>query len=491
MNKLKIENILFLTGKLAQKRLERILKEMAPTEFTYEIRNIGVSVAALMTAQMINRRIKDLEQIDRIIVPGLCRGDLSILSKEIGIPCVRGTVDMKDLPTFFGRDCKPVDLSKHEVKIFAEIVDAPMVTIDSILKRAEQYRQDGANVIDIGCLPDTSFPHLEDAIKELHQAGFKVSVDSLNEDELLRGGKAGADYLLSLKESTLWIADEVSSTPVLIPDRHADMKSLFNAIEKFSSIGRTFYADPILDPIHFGFTESIIRYHELREKYPDIKIIMGVGNLTELTEADTTGINAILFGLISEMNLNAVLATEVSAHCRSAVREADIARRIFYAAKKDNSLPKGLDGSLLGMHERRPFQYDTDEIEEFYRDVKDPSYRIQVNEDGIHVYNRDGISVSTNPFDLFPELDLLQEDAPHAFYMGVELARAQIALQLGKKYMQDEELDWGVATNRRTEEQKKEDIEATHNMRELRKQSNEYKSEGSTLKARKKRIKQK
>ena len=106
MNKLKIENILFLTGKLAQKRLERILKEMAPTEFTYEIRNIGVSVAALMTAQMINRRIKDLEQIDRIIVPGLCRGDLSILSKEIGIPCVRGTVDMKDLPTFFGRDCK-------------------------------------------------------------------------------------------------------------------------------------------------------------------------------------------------------------------------------------------------------------------------------------------------------------------------------------------------------------------------------------------------
>ena len=83
MNKLKIENILFLTGKLAQKRLERILKEMAPTEFTYEIRNIGVSVAALMTAQMINRRIKDLEQIDRIIVPGLCRGDLSILSKEI------------------------------------------------------------------------------------------------------------------------------------------------------------------------------------------------------------------------------------------------------------------------------------------------------------------------------------------------------------------------------------------------------------------------
>ena len=83
MNKTPKENILFLTGKLAQKRLERILKEMAPTEFTYEIRNIGVSVAALMTAQMIARRITNIEHIDRVIVPGLCRGDLSKLSDEI------------------------------------------------------------------------------------------------------------------------------------------------------------------------------------------------------------------------------------------------------------------------------------------------------------------------------------------------------------------------------------------------------------------------
>ena len=44
MNKKNNEKILFLTGKLAQKRLKRILKEMEPVEFTYEIRNIGVSV---------------------------------------------------------------------------------------------------------------------------------------------------------------------------------------------------------------------------------------------------------------------------------------------------------------------------------------------------------------------------------------------------------------------------------------------------------------
>ncbi|MBL1142407.1 MAG: dihydropteroate synthase [Proteobacteria bacterium] len=481
------EHLLFLTGKLAQKRLQNILQEMAPTEFTYEIRNIGVSVAALMTAQMISRRLTELNGIDRIIVPGLCRGDLSSASQALGVECVRGTIDLKDLPAFFGRDCKPVDLTQHNVEIFGEIVDAPMVSIDEILQRAEKYRRDGADVIDIGCLPDTPFPHLEETINALHDSGFKVSIDSLEEEDLLRGGKAGADFLLSLKESSLWIADEVDSIPILIPENHGDMDSLYRSIEAFAKKGRPFYADAILDPIHFGFTESVTRYHELRQNCPDLKIMMGIGNLTELTEADTTGINALLFGMISEMDINAVLATEVSPHCRTAIKEADMARRIMFAAKKDESLPKGLDSSLLGMHARKPFPYNSNEIEEFYQNVKDPSYRIQVSEEGIHVYNRDGINISVNPFELFPRLELLQDDAPHAFYMGVELSKAQIAWQLGKPYMQDEELSWGVCVNTKSEEEKDQDSRSAHAMKELRKESvenrEEYKAEGSTLRA--------
>ena len=43
--------------------------------------------------------------------------------------------------------------------------------------------------------------------------------------------------------------------------------------------------------------------------------MMGVGNLTELTEADTSGINALLFGIAAELNVAAVLTTQVSAAC--------------------------------------------------------------------------------------------------------------------------------------------------------------------------------
>ena len=152
------EHILFLTGKLAEKRLQRVLDVMQPVEFTHEIRNIGVSVAALMTAQMIRRRLDNLDGVDRIVVPGLCRGNLDALGEELGIPMLRGTVDVKDLPVFFGRTSQPVSLDKHNVRIFAEIVEAPLISVDAILARAATYKRDGADVIDIGCLPDTPFP---------------------------------------------------------------------------------------------------------------------------------------------------------------------------------------------------------------------------------------------------------------------------------------------------------------------------------------------
>ena len=479
------EHILFLTGKLAEKRLQRVLDAMQPVEFSYQIRNIGVSVAALMTAQMIKRRLDNLDGVDRIIVPGLCRGNLDALGEELGIPVRRGTVDVKDLPVFFGRVSKPVSLDKHSVGIFAEIVEAPLISIDAILARAAAYKRDGADVIDVGCLPDTPFPHLEEAVQALHDAGYTVSVDSLEQDELLRGAKAGADYMLSLHESSAWIAQETAAIPVLIPEQHTDMASLYRLIDSFKAQDKPFIADSILDPVHFGFTASIIRYHALREKYPDIEIMMGTGNLTELTEADTSGINVMLCGIISELDINHVLATEVSPHACSVVRELELARRIMYAAKQDEGLPKGIDGGLLATHSRKPFPYNLDEIRELAEQIKDPSYRVEITPEGIHVFNRDGLVTGQGPYELFPVLELLEQDAPHAFYMGVELAKAETALKLGKRYVQDEELDWGVAVVPEAGDELERRTKSAHNLKSGN--TEDYKPAGTTLQAKKRK----
>ena len=86
------------------------------------------------------------------------------------------------------------------------------------------------------------------------------------------------------------------------------------------------------------------------------------------------------------------------------------------------------------------------EIAEQAAQVTDPNFRIQVAADGIHVYNRDGHHVAADPFALFQKLGV-EADGAHAFYLGVELARAQIAFQLGKRYAQDEALRWGCAVD--------------------------------------------
>lgn len=443
------KNLLFLTGKLAEKSLNKVLSEVQSNPktppFKYRIEQIGVSVAALMTPDLIARRLKEAGDADKVIVPGLCQGDLAALEVQYGVPVERGPADLKDLPQYFGHAGVAPDLSKYQVKIFAEIVDAPYLSIEGIIQKAQQYQAQGANIIDLGCLPAVPFLHLAEAVTALKNMGFQVSVDSLNTDDLLTAGRAGADYLLSLTEKTLWIANEVASTPVLIPAKPHSMPSLYRAIEACIKADKPFIADAILDPIHFGLTDSIVRYQKLRKKFPDIQIMMGIGNLTELTDADTTGINALLFGMISELDINAVLATSVSPHAINAIAEADVARRIMYAAKRDDRLPRGYSNGLLGLHDRRPFTYSVDEIKEIAAQIKDPSFRIQVSEQGLHIYNRDGLYEAVDPFALYPHLKV-DDDASHAFYLGIELARAQIAWQLNKRYMQDQELNWGVNT---------------------------------------------
>jgi len=440
----KPEHILFLTGKLAEKQLHQILEKMQP-EFTYTVHQLGLKVAALMTTDMVGRRLKETFNADKIVLPGRCRGDIIALSAQLGIPIERGPEELKDLPLYFGKTAHKYDLSKYKVKIFAEIVDAPNVSVDDVVKRAYYYQGQGANVIDIGCLPGTKFPHMEDIIVTLKQEGFTVSIDSLEDDDLLRGGKAGADYMLSLTNKSVWIADEVDTIPILIPEIHGDLTSLDHAISVLQAKNKPFIVDPILDPIHFGFTESVARNYQFRQQHPDIEMMMGVGNITELTHADTSGMNTLLLGMCSELNINHILATEVSQHARRAIKEADCARRMMYAAEQNNTLPKHIDSNLMTVHDNSPFPYQLDEIKEFAAEIRDPSFRIQNSPEGIHIYNRDGLHTATDPFDLFPVLKV-ENDASHAFYLGVELARAEIAWQLGKRFNQDQSLSWGCAT---------------------------------------------
>lgn len=440
------EKILFVTGHLAEARLKAVLEGMEP-EFEWRVLDIGVKVAALMTEDIILRRLDDAGGADKIMLPGRCRADLDRLSAHYGVPVERGPDEVKDIPVFFGRASRASDMSKYDIQIFAEIIDATAMSVEDILACSEDYAHRGADVIDLGCLPDTPFPHLEETVKALKTYGYKVSIDSADPDELLRGGKAGADFLLSLDETRLHIADEVSSVPVLIPATHGNLQSLYRAMDVLDRKGLPYLADPVLDPINFGFMASLERYAQLRRERPDAEILLGTGNLTELTEADTTGITAALIGIASELAIKNVLVVQVSPHTRRTYEEHDAARRLMFASRADGELPKGYTDELLGLHSKRPFPLSPQEVAENASAVKDRNFRIEVAEDGVHIYNRDGHHVAQDIFEIFPKLDL-GDDTGHAFYLAAELAKAEIAWRLGKRYAQDEPLDWGVAADR-------------------------------------------
>ena len=125
---------------------------------------------------------------------------------------------------------------------------------------------------------------LEDAVRELKARGLpsaSIRLTRTSCDEV--AATPGADYLLSLTERNLAIAEETGARPVLILVQHGDLASLYRAAEEAEKRGLKSVLDPVLDPIHFGFAESLSRYRGARAPARRGNGLMGTGNLTELT----------------------------------------------------------------------------------------------------------------------------------------------------------------------------------------------------------------
>lgn len=439
-----VEKILLLTGHLAEARLRRLVADELGAAFSVEIVNIGVKVAALMTEAIVRRRLPPPLAVDRVIFPGRAGLDAAALTRHFGVPFLRGPDEIVDLPAFLGLAGGTRDLSRFDIRLFAEIVDAGAMDRPALVARARALVGEGADVIDLGCRPGVEFPDLEAKIADLRGEGITVSVDSGAAAELRRGALAGAAFLLSLTEETLEIAAGTGATPVLIPDPHGDLASLVRAAAKAEAMGLPFLVDPILDPIHSGLSASLVRYAETRRLLPRAEMLMGTGNLTELTDADSAGVTAILLGICSELGIRNVLTVQVSPHTRRTLAEHDAARRMLFAARADGALPRLYSDALLQVHDRVPLAQSAADLAALAGATRDENYRVAVAEDGIHVFNSRHHIVRQDALSCYPDLALAGDPA-HAFYLGTELAKAEIAFRLGKRYVQDEGLRFGAA----------------------------------------------
>jgi dihydropteroate synthase-like protein len=438
------ERLLFVTGKLAAPALRDTLGR-ADLPFDYDVAVMKITVAALMTTDWIARFLEVPEAVTRIMIPGMCEGTVDVLSERFGIPAEKGPADLKALPSWFGQADARAGYGERDIRVFAEINHVPYLDRERILELAGYYREAGADVIDLGLSLGRKW--LDDGpgvIAELRAAGFELSIDTLDPEEILMADAAGVSYVLSLNGSNRELAERLSATPVLIPDTPDDLDSLDATIAHLDALGKPYLVDPIIEPIGSGFAASLGRYLDVRRRYPEAEMFMGISNLTELTEADSTGVNALLVGFCQELGIRNVLATEVIDWARGAVREAVLAAQLMHFAHTRGTIPKHIDARLLTVKDDdfRPFAEE--ELRELQAQVTDPNFRIFSDADWIYVFNADRFVKGTDFNEIFDSLGV--DEPTHAFYLGKELMKATIARALRKNYRQESPLDWGYMT---------------------------------------------
>ena len=197
---------LFVTGKLAAPALRDTLGG-AELPFDYDVAVLKITVAALMTTAWIARRLEVGSEVTRIMVPGMCQGDVALLSEQFDIPAERGAADLKRLPAFFGQADARSRYGARDIRVFAEINNVPRLDREQILEAAGYYRDAGADVIDLGLSLDRNWLDEGPAvIAELKARDFTLSIDTLDPDEILMADAAGVDYVLSLNGHNLHVA---------------------------------------------------------------------------------------------------------------------------------------------------------------------------------------------------------------------------------------------------------------------------------------------
>jgi len=511
--------VLLVTSQVAKDEVERYARE---SQVETTVLALNVAVAAFLTPKTISEALKksDLKAYDLILTPGLISGDTSVISAAVGIPSYKGPRYDADLPLVLDalrqiklstvepacdllreqlqkkalQEIEKTEQNRMELlkkpgnilignlavgkdfpmRVVAELVDAPLMDEPTIKRHAKRFMKEGADIIDVGMVAGD--PHPSDARRVValvkRTVDVPVSIDSLDPDEIREGVLAGADLVLSGDEGNISeIAPYASGVAVVVipsnqrqgrfPNKAEDRVTFLEEIiarARLLSISKC-VADLVLDPM--DVLGSLAAFRMFAQRNPAIPIFAGVSNVTELMDADSVGVNALLARLCSEAGVNMMLATEKSDKAKGSVSEEAAAAKMMFLAKKRGSVPKDLGVDLLLFKDKRnrEEQYDK-KFEKRARVIRaetlgsldlDPvgSFRIildRLSEEIVAAHyssqkmdEPDKIIKGKTADAIYGEIVklTLASQPRHLAYLGAELAKAEIALRTGKEFIQD------------------------------------------------------
>ncbi len=368
--------------------------------------------------------------------------------------------------------------SAFPMRVIAEIVNAPTLKLEEITERARYYQREGADIVDIGMLAGHSSPESAKTIVEEVKSviDLPVSIDTLDPPEIEAAVDAGADLVLSVDAGNMdEVAPHVSDVPVVvlpsnmregfIPHGASERVALLiENIERATELGiERIIADPVLEPaIKPGLLESLMAYRLFRDLDARTPVLYGLGNVTELIDVDSVGVNGILAALAAEVEAQLLFIPEHSTKAKGSVRETSRAAKMMYLAKRRETPPKDLGIDALVLKEKRWGELQFDEssvsgarviqaaLEEDGAMDRLGWYKILVdrtNDDIVAIHfdrseSPDAVVRGKNAQEVYQTIirEGLVGRLDHAAYLGKELHKAELAVILGRSYVQDDPL---------------------------------------------------
>ena len=469
-----------------------------------------------------------MDDIDMILVPGLIKKGTREITKELGIPTFKGSTDGADLAMVLSlleniqlSEDKPADKLIEEEKrkeafkfiedfendtetinellkkpnnilirnlpvgedfpmrVLSEIANAPFLSKEDLINKCQYFVDSGADMIDIGMAAGEDFSDMiPDLINTLRPivGDRPLSIDTLNAKEIKVAAENGIDFVLSLdlgnNAELVDILKEKDIPAVLLPTNFSQGISPKSPRERVESMhqlikdtkGIRYVADLILDPVNSSsIVESIIACHEFHEVNP-APMFFGVGNVTELMDADSGGVNVLLAGIGMELGASILFTPEESGKTRGSVFELATASKMMFLAKNRKSIPKDLGINMVvfkDKHKRndiisnevgdvpkttleKPLKFIRDKAGSFKISV---DYGTTVSESKIIAAHfkknkADLVIEGHSAKEIYEEIITkeLVTRMEHAAYLGSELQKAEIAMITGKEYVQDFDL---------------------------------------------------
>ena len=438
-------------------------------------------IASFLTPFMLHRLIKK-GTFDMVIVPGMCTASFEKVERDTGIPVYRGPRHAADLAlilpllnsvtlsrTIPADDFLAVNKAKDarkrldereksaesdfiargtkiggtsRMKVLAEVMDAHLR--EDICRVVEGYFAAGADIVDLGFGFDAVPEDVTRVFSQLDGIDRMLAVDTQDPD-LIRAALCRADLVLSLQERNIpKVGKEIAkagAAAVVVPGESLLTKNL--ALAKRAGID-CIIADPLLQPVGSGLVASLKNFK--KSAYP---LFFGAGNVTELIDADSVGVNALLAGMAMELGAAVIFTSEHSDKTAGSVSEMRTATEMMRLAG-DRPYPKDLGIDLLVLkekHRRRepPLEYDTaiSAITMPYRISYDPkgNFRVGIEGDQIVAVINDRAIKGKRWQDVLHTIlshnhvSLLD----HAGYLGRELYKAELAIRYGRSFEQDGE----------------------------------------------------